>query len=231
MKYCADRGIREALYRAFSTRASEFDGGKFDNTPLIKRILELRAEEASLLGFKNYGELSLATKMAKSPAEVLDFLRDVARRSKPRAEDDVAQVDAYARDELGIDKIEPWDRAYAAEKLREARYSYSDAEVKRYFTQRAVFKGLFGLVEKLFGIEIEEAQASVWHPDVKYFEVKRNGEKSPPSMLTSMPEKASAPAPGWTANVLVELKTASSLLRSLILSPTLRPRRQAVKPR
>lgn len=177
MKYCADRGIREALYRAFSTRASEFDGGKFDNTPLIKRILELRAEEASLLGFKNYGELSLATKMAKSPAEVLDFLRDLARRSKPRAEDDVAQVDAYARDELGIDKIEPWDRAYAAEKLREARYSYSDAEVKRYFTQRAVFKGLFGLVEKLFGIEIEEAQASVWHPDVKYFEVKRNGEK------------------------------------------------------
>ena len=115
--------------------------------------------------------------MAKSPAEVLDFLRDLARRSKPRAEDDVAQVDAYARDELGIDQIEPWDRAYAAEKLREARYSYSDAEVKRYFTQRAVFKGLFSLVEKLFGIEIEEAQASVWHPDVKYFEVKRNGEK------------------------------------------------------
>ena len=140
MKYCADRGIREALYRAFSTRASEFDGGKFDNTPLIKRILELRAEEASLLGFKNYGELSLATKMAKSPAEGLDFLRDVARRSKPRAEDDVAQVDAYARDELGIDKIEPWDRAYAAEKLREARYSYSDAEVKRcHYTKFLTF--------------------------------------------------------------------------------------------
>lgn len=177
MKYCADRQIREALYRAFSTRASEFDGGRFDNTPLITRILSLRAEEAGLLGFDDYGELSLATKMAKNPKQVLDFLRDLARRSKARAESDAAQVDAYARDVLGIADVEPWDRAYAAEKLREARYSYSDAEVKRYFTQKAVFRGLFRLVERLFGIEIAEAAAPVWHPDVRYFEVRRDGEK------------------------------------------------------
>ena len=175
MKYCADRGVRETLYRAFSTRASEFDGGRWDNTPLIRRILELRAEEAHLLGFKNYGELSLATKMAESPAEVLAFLRDLARRSKPRAESDAKEVDDYARDVLGIADVEPWDRAYAAEKLREARYSYSDAEVKRYFTQAAVFSGLFAMVGKLFDVTFEEKPASVWHPDVKYFEVKRGG--------------------------------------------------------
>lgn len=177
MKYCADRNIRETLYRAFSTRASEMDGGKFDNTPLIDRILALRTEEAELLGFQNFAELSLATKMAKDPDEVLSFLRGLAQRSRSRAEADAAEVDAFARESLGIADVQPWDRAYAAEKLREARYSYSDAEVKRYFTQKAVFRGLFKLVERLFGITIEEASASVWHPDVKYFEVKRAGEK------------------------------------------------------
>ena len=168
MKYCADRGIREALYYAFSTRAAEFDDGKYDNTPIIKRILELRREEA---------ELSLATKMAKDPAEVLAFLRDLAKRSRPRALEDAGEVDDFAKKTLGIDEVEPWDRPYAAEKLREARYSYSDAEVKRYFTQNAVFAGLFRMVETLFGIEIEEKHASVWHPDVKYFEVKRAGKQ------------------------------------------------------
>ena len=176
MKYCADRGIREALYYAFSTRAAEFDDGKYDNTPIIRRILELRREEAELLGFKNFGELSLATKMAKDPAEVLAFLRDLAKRSRPRALEDAGEVDDFAKKTLGIDEVEPWDRPYAAEKLREARYSYSDAEVKRYFTQNAVFAGLFRMVETLFGIEIEEKRASVWHPDVKYFEVKREGK-------------------------------------------------------
>ena len=177
MKYCADRGIRETLYRAFSTRAAEFDGARFDNTPLMTEILKLRAEEASLLGFKNFAELSLATKMAESPAEVLAFLRDLARRSKPKAEADVQEVNDFARRELGLETVEPWDRPYASEKLREARYSYSDAEVKRYFTEPTVFAGLFKLVETLFGIEIVPATASVWHPDVKFFEVRRDGKK------------------------------------------------------
>ena len=177
MKYCADRGIRETLYRAFSTRAAEFDGARFDNTPLMTEILKLRAEEASLLGFKNFAELSLATKMAESPAEVLAFLRDLARRSKPKAEADVQEVNDFARRELGLETVELWDRPYASEKLREARYSYSDAEVKRYFTEPTVFAGLFKLVETLFGIEIVPATASVWHPDVKFFEVRRDGKK------------------------------------------------------
>ncbi len=176
MKYCADRSLRETLYKAFATRAAEFDGGKYDNTPLIKEILTLRAEEASLLGFKNYGELSLATKMAKSPDEVLSFLRDLAKRSRAKAQADAAEVDDYARRELGIDDPQAWDRAYAAEKLRQARYSYSDAEAKRYFTEDAVFSGLFSLVGTLFNIEIVRAEASVWHPTVRFFEVRRDGK-------------------------------------------------------
>lgn len=177
MKYCEDRSIRETLYRAFSTRAAEFDGARFDNTPLMTEILKLRCEEASLLGFKNYAALSLETKMAESPEAVLTFLRDLARRAKPKAQADVEEVNEFARRELNLETVEPWDRPYASEKLRESRYSYSDAEVKRYFTEPTVFAGLFKLVETLFGIEINEAKASVWHPDVKYFEVKRNGEK------------------------------------------------------
>ena len=110
MKYCNDRGIREALYRAFSTRAAEFDGGRFDNTPLMTEILKLRREEASLLGFPNFAALSLATKMAESPEAVLEFLRDLARRSKSKAEADVREVNEFARSELGLDKVEPWDR-------------------------------------------------------------------------------------------------------------------------
>lgn len=176
MKYCADRSLRETLYKAFATRAAEFDGGKYDNTPLIKEILTLRAEEASLLGFKNFGELSLATKMAKSPDEVLTFLRDLAKRSRAKAQADAAEVDDYARRELGIDDPQAWDRAYAAEKLRQARYSYSDAEAKRYFTEDAVFSGLFSLVGTLFNIEIVRAEASVWHPTVRFFEVRRDGK-------------------------------------------------------
>lgn len=175
MKYCADRSLRETLYKAFTTRAAEFDGGKYNNTPLIKEILTLRAEEASLLGFKNYGELSLATKMAKSPDEVLSFLRDLAKRSRAKAQADAAEVDDYARRELGIDDPQAWDRAYAAEKLRQARYSYSDAEAKRYFTEDAVFSGLFSLIGTLFNIEIVRAEASVWHPTVRFFEVRRDG--------------------------------------------------------
>ncbi|MFU0842746.1 MAG: oligopeptidase A [Burkholderia sp.] len=177
MRYADDRSLRETVYRAFSTRASEFDGGKFDNTPLISEILKLRAEEAKLLGFKNYAEESLATKMAETPEQVIAFLRDLAKRSKPYAEKDMADLREFAAKELGIADLKPWDQAYAAEKLREARYSYSDQEVKRYFTEPTVFKGLFALVGKLYGIEIRPAEASVWNPDVKFFEIWKDGGK------------------------------------------------------
>lgn len=174
MQYADDRDLRETLYKAFSTRAAEFDGGKFDNTPLITDILKLRREGASLLGFAAYADESLATKMADTPAEVIAFLRDLAQRAKPYAERDMTQLREYARTALGIPDMQPWDQAYAAEKLREARYSYSDQTVKQYFTEPTVFAGLFKLAETLYGIKIRESHASLWHPDVKFFEVLKD---------------------------------------------------------
>lgn len=176
MQYADDRSLRETLYRAFSTRASEFDGGKYDNTPLIDEILKLRREEAGLLGFANYAESSLATKMADTPANVIAFLRDLASRAKPFAEKDMKALRAFAAEELSIADMQPWDQAYASEKLRQARYSYSDQEVKQYFTEPTVFAGLFHLAETLYGITIRQSTASVWHPDVKYFEVCRGSD-------------------------------------------------------
>lgn len=176
MQYADDRELRETVYKAFATRASEFDGGKFDNTATINEILALRAEEALLLGFKNYAESSLATKMAESPKEVVDFLRQLAQRAKPYAQKDMDELKAFAREELGLDELKPWDQAWASEKLRQARYSYSDQTVKQYFTEPTVFQGLFRLIETLYSVKFEEKKVSVWHPDVKFFELTRNGE-------------------------------------------------------
>ncbi len=176
MQYADDRELRETVYKAFATRASEFDGGKFDNTATINEILALRAEEAQLLGFKNYAESSLATKMAESPMEVVDFLRQLAQRAKPYAQKDMDELKAFAREELGLDELKPWDQAWASEKLRQARYSYSDQTVKQYFTEPTVFQGLFRLIETLYSVKFEEKKVSVWHPDVKFFELTRNGE-------------------------------------------------------
>lgn len=176
MQYADDRALRETVYHAFATRAAEFDGARFDNTPLIKEILQLRQEESSLLGFANYAEASLATKMADTPKEVIAFLRDLASRAKPYAQKDMTALRAFAKETLGIDDLKPWDQAYASEKLRQARYSYSDQEVKQYFTEPTVFAGLFHLAETLYGIKIRQGTASTWHPDVKFFEVFRDNQ-------------------------------------------------------
>lgn len=176
MKYAEDRELRREVHHAFATRASDLTDPKWDNTPLMDEILALRAEEAALLGFRNYGEESLATKMADTPEEVCAFLRELAAKARPFALRDKADLEAFAAAELGIEKLEPWDIAWASEKLRRARYDYSDSEVREYFTEPTVFKGLFNLAGALYGIEIHPAEASVWHPDVKYFEVLRNGE-------------------------------------------------------
>ncbi len=179
LQYAKDRALREKLYQAYVTRASEFDNdGKFDNAPVMKHIVELRRDEAALLDYPHYGALSLATKMAETTDDVTGFLRDLAQKSLPQAKADMAEVKQFATDVLGIDNPQSWDLPYASEKLREAKYAYSDQEVKQYFTEPAVFKGLFGLVERLFGITIVAAEAPVWHPDVKFFRIQNEaGEK------------------------------------------------------
>ena len=174
MQYADNRAVREKLYRAFATRASELDGGQHDNAPVIREILTLRHEEAALLGFDNYAAMSLATKMADSPAEVTAFLRDLAAKAKPYAQADMSDLRAHART-LGIETLESWDTAYVSEKLRAARYSFSSDVVKQYFTESTVFEGLFKLAGTLFGVTLEERQASTWHEDVKFFAVRENG--------------------------------------------------------
>ncbi|RXR02082.1 M3 family metallopeptidase [Pseudoxanthomonas composti] len=170
--YAEDRALRETLYRASGVRASETGDEKFDNTPLIARILALRTELAQLLGFASYAEYSLATKMARSPQEVLDFLRDLAGRALPYARQDRAELEAFARDTLGLDTLEPWDLAYASEKLKQARYSFSAQEVKQYFTEPKVLAGLFGVIKALYGLDVVADQAPVWHPDVRFYRLQ-----------------------------------------------------------
>lgn len=179
LQYAQNRKLRETLYHAYVIRASELDfDGKFNNNDVMRRIVDLRAQEARLLGYRNYGEVSLATKMAKTPEEVVAFLRDLAQKSLPQAKADMAEVKAFAKDNLGIADPQSWDLPYASEKLREARYAYSDQEVKQYFTLPAVFSGLFGLVQTLFNIRIVKDNAPVWHPDVQFFRIENaQGEK------------------------------------------------------
>ncbi len=171
MQYAEDRALRETLYRASATRASEFGNPEWDNTPLIGRILKLRKEDAALLGYPNFAEVSLVPKMAQTPEQVIDFLRDLARRARPFAERDLKELRQFARDELGIGTLESWDVAYASEKLRAKRYAFSDQEVKQYFPESQVVPGMFKLVETIYGIRIAESKAPVWHDDVRFFDI------------------------------------------------------------
>ena len=171
LQHAATRGLRQTLHRAFAVRASELGKAEWDNTPLIGRILLLRQELARLLGLRSFAEVSLVPKMARTPEEVLAFLRDLAARAKPFAERDMRELRAFARDELALPELAAWDVPYAAEKLREARYGFSDQEVKRYFPEQRVLEGLFGVVETLFEVRFREAVAETWHPTVRFFEV------------------------------------------------------------
>ena len=177
IQYADNRELREQIYRAYVTRASELsDDGKFDNTANVEQTLANALKTAKLLGFKNYAELSLATKMADTPEQVLNFLHDLARRAKPFAEKDFAEIKAFARENLNIEDPQSWDLSYAAEKLRQAKYAFSETEVKKYFPISKVLAGLFTQIKKLYGIELAEKTVPVWHKDVRYFELKQDGQ-------------------------------------------------------
>ena len=171
MQYADDRSLRELMYRAYVTRASEFGNSEWDNTPLIGEIVTLRRELARLLGFANYAEYSLEPKMADTPRQVREFLLELAARARPYAKRDLSELSQFARDELGLPRLEAWDLAYASEKLRLKRYAFSDQEVKQYFPETVVLPGMFRLIETLYGLRIVPAQAPVWHPDVRFFDI------------------------------------------------------------
>ncbi|MFR0689080.1 oligopeptidase A [Enterobacterales bacterium AE_CKDN230030158-1A_HGKHYDSX7] len=178
MTYAEDRALREEVYAAYCTRASDQgpNAGQNDNGPVMQEILDLRQELSRLLGFANFAELSLATKMAETPEQVLNFLRDLAVRSKPFAAQDLAQLKAYAA-EQGCPTLSSWDASYFGEKLREARYSVSQEALREYFPIDKVLSGLFAIVQKLYGIQIRELNDfERWHPDVRLFEIEENGQ-------------------------------------------------------
>jgi oligopeptidase A len=176
MQYADNRSLRERMYRAYTTRASEqsTDEKKIDhdNTPLMTQILKLRAEEAQMLGFANFAELSLASKMADTPQQVAEFLRELAQRARPFAEIDLEELRTFAASQLGMQGLQAWDIGYVSEKLRQQRYAFSEQEVKQYFPEDAVLSGLFGLVETLFGLKIEPSTAPVWHETVRFFDIR-----------------------------------------------------------
>ncbi|HEY8856401.1 MAG TPA: M3 family metallopeptidase [Rugosibacter sp.] len=176
LQYADNRDLRARMYRASATRAAEFGPSEWDNGPLIDQILALRDEEAKLLGYTNFAEVSLATKMAENPAQVIDFLRDLAYKARAFAERDLAELRAFAQAECGLATLESWDMAWASEKLRQSRYSFSDDEVKQYFPEHKVLTGLFRVVESLYNVKLLPDTAPVWHPTVHFFRIERAGQ-------------------------------------------------------
>jgi oligopeptidase A len=176
MQFARSSALRERLYRAYVTRASdqaEGEGVRFDNSALIGEILALRREESQLLGYRNFGEVSVVPKMADSPEQVITFLRDLGRRARPYAEKDVADLRAFAAAELQITDPKPWDWSYIGEQLKEQRYAFSEQEVKQYFTAPKVLAGLFKIIETLFEVSIRRDSAPVWHPTVEFYRIER----------------------------------------------------------
>ncbi|KRA33502.1 oligopeptidase A [Rhodanobacter sp. Root627] len=175
LSYADNRALRERVYWAYQTRASDQgpNAGKFDNSARIEKIMALRHEAAQLLGFANAAEESLATKMASSPTEVMEFLHDLATRAKPVAQQELATLRAFAHDELQLDNLEPWDVGYASEKLRQQQYALDEEQLKPYFPLPAVIDGLFALTGKLYGITLAQRDdVDVWHSDVRYYDVR-----------------------------------------------------------
>ena len=171
MQYADSRALREQMYRAYATRASDEGDVRFDNGAQIEKVMSLRAEEAKLLGFANFAEVSLVTKMAETPKQVFDFVRDIAQRARPFAEKDLLELKTFAATELGIDDLQSPDVGYASEKLRQKRYAFSDEELRQYFPEDRVLAGLFRVVQSIYSVKIVEGKSSSWHKDVRFFEV------------------------------------------------------------
>ncbi|QBR82910.1 M3 family peptidase [Legionella israelensis] len=174
MTYAQDRKLREEMYFAYVARASDEgpDAGRFDNSSVMNEILKLRHEKAKLLGFANYAELSLATKMAKSPHQVMEFLMDLSQRVYQQGQREFQHLEKFAAEHHGITSIQPWDVAYLSEKKRQRLYAFSQEDLRAYFPQEKVFAGMFAIVNKLYGIQFEEVDGvDIWHADVKCYRI------------------------------------------------------------
>ncbi len=181
LQFADNRALREKVYRANATKASELgdvfsEREKWDNSANIVKLLQLRAEEARLLGYRNFAEVSLVPKMAQSPEQVIGFLEDLAERARPFAEKDLEELTTFAAEHLGLTELNAWDLPYASEKLQQHRYAFSAQEVKQYFPEPKVIDGLFKLVQNLFDVQILLDEAPTWHQDVRFYRIERDGE-------------------------------------------------------
>ncbi len=186
MQFASSSALRQTLYRAYVTRASDQAGtdlGQFDNTDIINELLALRLEEAKLLGYPNFGTLSVVPKMADSPEQVVSFLRDLAQRARPFAEQDLADLRGFAKEQLKLPDPQAWDWPYISEKLKEARYAFNEQEVKQYFPLPRVLAGLFNIVQTLFEVSIREDHAPVWHESVRFFRIERTTGQGSPELV------------------------------------------------
>ena len=211
MQYADNRALRELVYHAYVTRAAEFGKSEWDNTPLIAEIVKLRQELARLLGFNDYTEYSLEPKMAESPQQVLEFLDQLASRARPYAERDLMEVTEFARSELKLDRLAAWDLAYASEKLRVARYAFSDQEVKQYFPETIVLPGVFRLVETLYGLTITPAEAPKWHPDVRFFAIHDREDALVGQFYVDLYARPSKRGGAWMDEAITRRRTAGRL--------------------
>ncbi len=212
--YADNRELRRELYEAYATRASDQGphAGRFDNSEVMEQILARRHELARLLGYHDYAERALATRMARSPEEVLGFLRDLARRSRPQAERELAELRDYARQHHGVEVLEAWDIPYYSEKLRQHRYAITQEELKPWFPETRVIPGMFEVIGRLFGVKIHRSEEAVevWHPDVRFYEIRdrESGELLGQFYfdLYARPHKRGG---AWMADCLSRMKTAT----------------------
>ncbi len=202
LQYADHHGLRERMYRAYMTRASEFGGPEWDNGAIMTRILELRAEVAKLLGYGSYADVSLASKMAGTPAQALAFLEDLARRTKPFAERDMRELREFARAELNLADVRACDVPYVSEKLRQQRYSFSDEEVKQYFPEEEVLAGMFRVVETIYGVRVRSGTAETWHKDVRFYEIGDAGGERIGQFYMDLYARESKRGGAWMAEAI-----------------------------
>ncbi len=211
MQYADDRTLRELMYRASATRASEFGAPALDNTALIAEIVALRRELAQLLAFNNYAEYSLEPKMAETPSQVIGFLNELALRAKPYAERDLQELNDFARTELGMNQLEAWDIPYASEKLRVARYAFSEQEVKQYLPETTVVPGMFKLIETLYGLTITPTAAPCWHTDVRFYSIHDKAGALIGQFYLDLYARSSKRGGAWMDDAITRRRTASGV--------------------
>lgn len=211
IQYADHRSLRERLYRAYTTRASEFGNPAFDNSPVVDEIVRLRREEARLLGYRSFAEVSLVPKMADGPEQVLTFLRDLGRRAKPFAERDFRELQDFARTRLGLDRLEAWDIPWVSEKLRVERYAFSEQDVKQYFPQDRVVSGMFRVVENLYGLKIAPDEAPRWHPDVGFYRVTTEDGRTIGQFYLDLYARATKRGGAWMDDALTRRRVRQGI--------------------